>query len=329
MFSFIRPYTQLCCALLLAAQTLPACRSSAPLPPRACLHAGALPEDHPPVAPSPAASVVPPSKPCFAIIGDFGADGPAEAIVARMVHSWSPQFVVTTGDNNYPNGGIHTFDDNIAKYYGRYIAFGPQYIGKYRADGRAAGDNQFFAALGNHDWREPGARVHLQALAPPGNGRYFTVQRGQVALFVVDSDKHEPDGNTADSVQALWLRDALRHSQAKHKVVVFHHPPYSLGAHGSAEWMRWPFAAWGATLVLTGHNHSYERHMVDGIPYVVNGIGGADRSALPARCRIRGAKKSVCFHKLYGAMRAWEDGDTLRLQAIAQDDTVFDEFTIP
>jgi len=38
--------------------------------------------------------------------------------------------------------------------------------------------------------------------------------------------------------------------------------------------MQWPFADWGASVVLTGHSHEYERLSIDGIPYVVNGAGG-------------------------------------------------------
>jgi tartrate-resistant acid phosphatase type 5 len=44
--------------------------------------------------------------------------------------------------------------------------------------------------------------------------------------------------------------------------------------HGSTTWMRWPFAARGADVVLSGHEHNYERLIVDGIPYFVNGLGG-------------------------------------------------------
>jgi tartrate-resistant acid phosphatase type 5 len=44
--------------------------------------------------------------------------------------------------------------------------------------------------------------------------------------------------------------------------------------HGSTAWMRWPFAAWGADVVLAGHDHTYERLSVDGIPYFVDGVGG-------------------------------------------------------
>ena len=38
--------------------------------------------------------------------------------------------------------------------------------------------------------------------------------------------------------------------------------------------MRWPFKAWGADAVLSGFYHVYERLLVDGLPYFVNGAGG-------------------------------------------------------
>ena len=49
----------------------------------------------------------------FAIIGDYGEDGPDEAAVAAMVAGWNPDWVVTTGDNNYPSGSALTIDPNI------------------------------------------------------------------------------------------------------------------------------------------------------------------------------------------------------------------------
>src|SRR5712671_4906319 len=59
-----------------------------------------------------------------------------------------------------------------------------------------------------------------------------------------------------------------------------HHPPYSSGPHGATLYMRWPFRQWGADLVLTGHDHIYERLSVDGLPYIVDGLGGATFYAL-------------------------------------------------
>ena len=40
--------------------------------------------------------------------------------------------------------------------------------------------------------------------------------------------------------------------------------------------MQWPFQAWGADLVVNGHNHVYERVNVDGLRFVTNGMGGQD-----------------------------------------------------
>ncbi len=53
----------------------------------------------------------------FAVIGDYGSDSQAEADVANVVKSWNPSFVITVGDNNYPNGAASTIDANIGKYY--------------------------------------------------------------------------------------------------------------------------------------------------------------------------------------------------------------------
>ncbi len=39
--------------------------------------------------------------------------------------------------------------------------------------------------------------------------------------------------------------------------------------------MQWPFAQWGADAVFNGHEHNYERILLNGITYLVNGSGGA------------------------------------------------------
>ena len=56
--------------------------------------------------------------------------------------------------------------------------------------------------------------------------------------------------------------------------MLFHHPPFSSGPHGSTYELQWPFRAWGATAVSAGHDHSYERFDAGGMPYVVVGTGG-------------------------------------------------------
>src|SRR5262245_65541757 len=77
------------------------------------------------VAPPPTLQVLEdrtlPSSTTFAVIGDYGGGGSNEQAVANLVHSWNPDFIATTGDNNYPSGDASTIDANIGQYYHDYI----------------------------------------------------------------------------------------------------------------------------------------------------------------------------------------------------------------
>ena len=204
----------------------------------------------------------------FAVIGDYGSDISAEYDVAQLVASWNPDLIITTGDNNYPDGSSLTIDQTIGQYYQAFIY---PYNGEY---GEGALENNFFPSMGNHDWIPDQAQPYLDYFTLPGNERYYQFSRGPVAFFVINSDWHEPDGVNRSSVQAAWLKQQMENSTATWNVVYFHHPPYSSAYHGSIVWMRWPFQEWGADLVLSGHDHVYERLQVDGLTYIINGLGG-------------------------------------------------------
>lgn len=236
----------------------------------------------------------------IAVIGDYGDGSQAEADVAALVAGWNPDIVVTTGDNNYPDGAAETIDAHVGRFYHPYIA---PYRGQY---GVGAATNRFFPVLGNHDWnarlgpgQPPQPYIDYFTLPEgPGQERYYDVVWGPVHLFAVDSDYREPDGTEAGTTQWLWLRQRLAESTAPWKLVVTHEPPYSSGRHGSTTRLRWPFQAWGATAMLSGHDHTYERLEIDGFPYFVNGLGGASRYwfLLPA------AGSQIRYNKDYGAM---------------------------
>ena len=205
----------------------------------------------------------------FAVIGDFGEEGPEEEAVANLVEGWQPDFIATVGDNNYPDGKAATIDANIGQYYSDYIY---PYVGSY---GSVATENRFFPALGNHDWDGNDIQPHLDYFTLPGNERYYDVRRGPVHLFIVDSEPEEPDGNKANSIQAQWLAAQMAASNAPWKLVMMHRAPYSSGSrHGSSESLQWDYVAMGATAVFSGHEHLYERLERDGILYFVNGLGG-------------------------------------------------------
>lgn len=223
----------------------------------------------------------------FAVIGDFGFSGVAEARVAQLVSSWRPDFIITTGGNNYPEGQSETFEQNILQYYGDYVQSGaPSFEVEFI-------QNRFFPALGDRDW----AALHCadrQCFGPwfehfylPGNERYYDFIWGPVHFFAIDSDPNEPDGRSSDSIQGQWLQRKLAASTSLWKIVYMHHPPIAsdvdidpLGITDEPSIretdaiLQWPFQQWGATTVLAGHNHVYERIILDDFPYFVNGAGG-------------------------------------------------------
>jgi len=255
----------------------------------------------------------------FAVIGDYGYAGQAELDVSNLVKSWNPDFIITLGDNNYENGAATTIDQNIGQYYHDYIS---PYTGSF-----GTGDtiNRFFPALGNHDWRAVNAQPYLDYFTLHGNERYYDFVKGTVHFFVVDSDSNEPDGRTGVSTQAQWLHDKLANSIAQWKLVYFHHAPYSSGTrHGSNVNLQWQFQTWGATAVLAGHEHNYERITINNFPYFVNGLGG--RSLYAFGTPISGSQ--VRYNSDYGAMLVEANTDSIVFKFITRTGVTIDTYTL-
>lgn len=248
----------------------------------------------------------------FAAIGDYGTVGTPAQAVSELVHSWTPDFVITLGDNSYGAD----IDDDIGLYYHDFI-FG--YHGRH---GTGATVNRFWPSLGNHDW-DGGLDRYLDFFTLPGNERYYDIEIGPVHLFALDADFREPDGLHADSRQAEWLRQALGESQSCWNVVYFHIPPYSSGTrHGSSTIMRWPFAAWGADVVMAGHEHHYERLLVDGIPYFVNGLGG--RSIYPFGSPL--PQSLARYNATFGALHVTASLTTIQYRFVNIEGSVVDSY---
>jgi tartrate-resistant acid phosphatase type 5 len=254
----------------------------------------------------------------LAVIGDFGGAGTPAYDVSELVKSWDPDFVVTLGDNNYPAGEASTIDESIGQYYSEFIF---PYVGKY---GPGAGENRFFPILGNHDWETDNASPYLNYFTLPGNERYYDFVIGPIHFFALDSDPREPDGVDVNSTQAQWLEKALRESISRWKVILIHHPPFSSSMHGSQSAVQWPYRTWGADIVLSGHEHVYERLEVDGFPYIVNGLGG--RSLYSFRTPVDGSK--IRYSADYGGLRIDGTTDLLRFQFVARTGEVVDDFNL-
>jgi predicted MPP superfamily phosphohydrolase len=191
----------------------------------------------------------------FAVIGDTGTGDNHQLAVAKQLNAMRAkfpfEFVVMVGDNLYGGNSPKDYDNKFAIPY------------KPLLDGGV----KFYAALGNHD--DPSERFYKPFNM---NGeRYYTFKPADgVRFFALDS-------NYMDDKQLKWFEDQLKMSGSEWKIAFFHHPPYSSGeTHGSDEALRTQleplFVQYGVNVVLTGHEHFYERIKPQkGIAYFITG----------------------------------------------------------
>jgi hypothetical protein len=258
------------------------------------------------------------------VIGDFGGavQGPTfasnELAVANLVKRWNPDFVITTGDNNYRDGAASTIDANIGQFYHEFIH---PYLGRY---GSGASSNRFFPCLGNHDWATSNGLPYRVYFTLPGNERYYSYRNGPVEVFALNSNP-DTDGTSSTSIQGRWLQAQLAASTARWKLVYFHHNPYaeSSGGEASASF-RWPYAAWGASAVLTGHRHVYARIRTNNLVYFINGLGGESIQPFASGANTT----QVRYNSDYGAMRIQATETNLVFHFVTRNNSVIDTHVI-
>jgi len=194
----------------------------------------------------------------FLAVGDYGVGGSRELEAGLRMKRFEARhpanMLVTLGDNDYLKSAA-LFRSNWRRAFGWA-----------RADGLRLG-----GVLGNHDYELGRGAYELKTLGMPG--RYYTRTLGDVQLFFLDS-------NAITTRQTRWLEQQLSVSTATWKIVLFHHPPYTCGGHaGDTDVLRgWVplFEAYGVQLVLSGHDHDYQRFAPrNGVTYVVHGGGAA------------------------------------------------------
>lgn len=219
----------------------------------------------------------------IAVVGDFGTARKQEGQVARMVASFHPSFVVTVGDNVYNKKGYKKL---VRNYY-------PQ---------------KLVPAPGNHDYLM-GIKNFDRFFAIDRRSRSYAYRASSgVDFFILDSTA----GLTSHRVrvkQRNWLVHQMHKSTANFKVVILHHPPYSSAKHGSTKVYQWNFGKYGADLVLSGHDHTYERVIRRGLNYVVDGTGGAP--LYPCKKKLVHGSRG-CFDKHYGALFLYVNAHQLR-----------------
>ena len=203
------------------------------------------------------AAATPPARPAAAVTlaaaGDI-ACGPKErpsaiachqAQTAALLDRLRADVVLALGDLQYPSGRLADFRR----------MFGPTW-GRWRARMRPV--------PGNHEFLQPGAAgyfLYFGARAGPRGRGWFSYDVGGWHLVALNANCTKV-GCATGSAQERWLRADLARHPRRCTLAYWHQPRFSSGLHGNDSHL---VPLWrdlrraGAELVLSGHDHDYER----------------------------------------------------------------------
>ena len=200
-------------------------------------------DDAPPVGTPEGPAAAPSATVRFAAVGDTGRATAGQtamaAVLADVCARQGCDFVLLLGDNAYEEG-LESVED-------------PRWTTLFEAPFAAVGA-PFHPVLGNHDGGRRGmgldlARGDVQVAYSAFSarwsmpGRWYSLRRGAVDLFALDTPLAQLDGLGAPVVgryrdrmdaQRAWVRQALASSAAPWRIGYGHHPLLSNGRHGDA-----------------------------------------------------------------------------------------------
>ncbi len=194
-------------------------------------------------------------------------------------------------------------------------------------------------SAGNHDNTE----LFWSAFALPRNGpegyeeMFYSFDYGICHIVVLNSNLMGAPGIGDYDKLIKWLKNDLKNSEQRWKLVVFHHPPYPVVYDWRAEHLQnnWvPFLEQcGADMVLVGHQHVYMRTKPvldgaiksdgEGIVYIMGNAGTKHYGPGPDYDYIA---KQVAYVSNYQIISI--DGDTLTLIAKDADGNIIDSYEI-
>ncbi len=163
------------------------------------------------------------------------------ALIARL----HPDAVAALGDLQYPSGSLADFQGSFDKTWGTFAG-------------------RMHPAIGNHEYETPGAAGYFAtfgARAGRSGEGWYSYDLGSWHLVALNANCDVVSCGTG-SPQQRWLRADLTAHPRRCTLAYWHQPRFSSGLHGpnSALVPLWrTLQQGGADVVLSGHDHDYER----------------------------------------------------------------------
>ncbi len=191
----------------------------------------------------------------FIAVGDVGTGGAAQLAIYKRMLAEPFDLVLLLGDVAYDSGTAAQLESKFFAVYRDSMKYVP-----------------FYPAIGNHERRTRRGRPFLEAFVLPEPERYYSFNWGDVHFVAIDTTQPNTE-------QLTWLAADLTQNTLPWVVVFGHHPMYTNSLRGPQLAIRRAFAKifteHEVDLVLTGHEHQYERFRVADVNYIVSGGGGA------------------------------------------------------
>lgn len=264
-------------------------------------------------------------------VGVVGDSGFGEDLTGNLVEDMAAEnldFVIHTGDVVYKME--QNADPPSAFRFKFFEPFAP-----------ILRNMPLYPVVGNHEWDKPTAwggvpyyywvfpSFHLPgADSGPQKFRneYYAFSYGDIQFLMLNTQLLLRDAGRDE--QTAWLSERLADERFRYSIPVFHVPPYTSGLHtldGRAVREYWQplFEGANVPLVLSGHDHNYERIEINDISYIVSGGGSSVLYAL--RARVPGSQIFISASH-YLVLTFSEQG--IHLQAKALDGEVLDEVQI-
>jgi hypothetical protein len=167
------------------------------------------------------------------------------AATAALAARLRPHAIALLGDTQYHRGSLREYAGSFHPTWGRFR-------------------RRLRPAVGNHEYATPGASgyyTYFGSRAGPRGLGYYSYDLGSWHVIVLNSNCWVVACGSG-SAQERWLRRDLAAHPNRCVLAYWHHPRFSSGfngnyAGGTAFW-RALYAA-GADVILTGHDHNYER----------------------------------------------------------------------